>query len=84
VGLLSPRPILFVYGERDSYIPHEQPLELLEAAGEPKEAWMAPGSDHAVARLDHPEEYMRRVLAFFDRYLVEQKKPRRRRRTKTA
>lgn len=79
VGRLSPRPILFVHGERDSYIPHEQPRELFEAAGEPKEEWMAPGSDHAVARLDHPEEYMRRVRAFFDRYLLEPKKPRRRR-----
>lgn len=69
VGRISPRPILFVHGERDSYIPAEQPGELFEAAGEPKEMWTAPGSDHAVARLDHREEYVRRVLQFFDRHL---------------
>lgn len=69
VGRLSPRPVLFIHGERDSYIPHEQPVELFAAAGEPKEAWTAPASDHAVARLDHPQEYAGRVLAFFDRYL---------------
>lgn len=69
VGRLSPRPILLIYGERDSYIPPEQTRELFAAAGEPKEMWLAPGSDHAVARLDHPEEYMRRVLDFFHHHL---------------
>lgn len=77
VGRISPRPVLFICAERDSYIPHEQFGELFEAAGEPKEMWTAPGSDHAMARLDHPEEYMRRVLAFFDRYLRGVKRPRR-------
>ena len=67
---LSPRPILFIYGERESYIPPDHIRQLFDAAGEPKEMWVAPGSDHAVARLDHPEEYMRRVLDFFDRYLL--------------
>ncbi len=81
VGRLSPRPVLFIHGERDSYIPHEQPGELFEAAGEPKEIWMAPGSDHAVARLDHPEEYIGRVLAFLDRYLRGVKRRRRPRKT---
>ncbi len=84
VGQLSPRPLLLIHGERDSYIPHEQPVELFEAAGEPKETWTAPGSDHAVGRLDHPEEYMERVLAFFDRYLRGVKRPRWRRPMTTA
>lgn len=69
VGRIAPRPLLLIQGERDSYIPHEQFDELFEAAGEPKERWVAPGSDHAVARLDHPEEYRRRAEAFFERYL---------------
>ncbi|MCH7999622.1 MAG: alpha/beta fold hydrolase, partial [Chloroflexi bacterium] len=34
VGRISPRPLLFVHGERDSYIPAEQTGELFEAAGE--------------------------------------------------
>jgi dipeptidyl aminopeptidase/acylaminoacyl peptidase len=84
VGSLSPRPVLFIHGERDSYIPHEQPEELFEAAGEPKETWTAPGSDHAVARLDHRDEYIARGLAFFDRHLRGVKKSPRRRPLKTA
>lgn len=71
VGRISPRPLLFIYGENDSYIPEDQAPALFEAAGEPKELWVAPGSDHAVARLDHPQEYLRRVWEFFDRYLLE-------------
>jgi len=70
VGRLSPRPVLFIYGQRDSYIPPDQPCGLFAAAGEPKTMWVAPGSDHAVARLDHPEEYVRQVLGFFDRHLL--------------
>jgi len=37
-----------------------------------------------VARLDHPEEYMRRVLTFFDRYLRGEERPGPRRATNTA
>lgn len=70
VGRISPRPLLLIYGERDSYIPPEQPHELFRAAGEPREMWIAPGSDHAVARFDHPLEYWRRLRSFFDRHLL--------------
>ena len=69
VGRLAPRPLLLIYSGRDSYLPPEQPGDMFAAAGEPKEMWLAPGSDHAVARLDHKAEYERRVVEFFDRYL---------------
>ena len=39
---------------------------------------------HAVARCDHPDEHMRRVLAFFDRHLRGVKRPGRCRAPKTA
>ena len=68
---IAPRPLLLIYGQRDRFIPAEQAQQLFRRAGEPKEIWLAPDSDHAVARLDHPEEYLRRVLAFLDGYLLE-------------
>ncbi|HEU4759555.1 MAG TPA: alpha/beta fold hydrolase [Dehalococcoidia bacterium] len=71
IARIAPRPVLFIWGERERFIPHEQIGELFEAAGQPKEMWLAPGSDHAVARLDYPKEYERRVLNFFDRWLRE-------------
>jgi pimeloyl-ACP methyl ester carboxylesterase len=69
VGRFAPRPLLIIYGELDDYLPSDHPQRLFDAAGEPKELWLAPGSGHAMARLDHPQEYVRRVQAFFERYL---------------
>jgi fermentation-respiration switch protein FrsA (DUF1100 family) len=69
VGRLAPRPLLIIYGELDDYLPSDHPQRLFDAANEPKELWLAPGSGHAMARLDHPQEYVQRVQAFFGRYL---------------
>jgi pimeloyl-ACP methyl ester carboxylesterase len=67
---LNPRPLLLIYGERDDYLPPDNAQRLFEAAGEPKELWVAPGSGHAMARLDHGREYVERVHAFFQRCLM--------------
>jgi pimeloyl-ACP methyl ester carboxylesterase len=69
VGRVAPRPLLLIYGELDDYLPSDHPQRLFDAANEPKEMWLAPGSGHAMARLDHPQEYVQRVQAFFGRYL---------------
>ena len=65
----APRPLLFIHGERDDYLPPDNAQRLFQAAGEPKELWLAPGSGHAMARLDHGREYLERVHAFFEKYL---------------
>ena len=70
VGRFAPRPLFLIYGERDDYLPSDHPQRLFEAAGEPKELWLAPGSGHAMARLDHPQEYVERAHAFFSRHLM--------------
>jgi pimeloyl-ACP methyl ester carboxylesterase len=69
VGLLSPRPLLLIHGERDDYLPADNAQRLFEAAREPKELWLVPGSGHAMARLDHHAEYVRKVHTFFDKWL---------------
>ncbi|HXG42054.1 MAG TPA: alpha/beta hydrolase [Dehalococcoidia bacterium] len=68
VGAIAPRPLLLVYGERDTFVPPEQREELWLRAGEPKERWTAPGSDHAMARLDYPEQYRELLRRFLGRY----------------
>jgi len=68
-GRFSPRPLLLIHGERDDYLPPDNAQRLFQAAGEPKELWLAPGSGHAMARLDHSREYVQRVHAFFQRWL---------------
>lgn len=65
VAQIAPRPILFIYGSRDDYIPPHHAQALFQRAGEPKEMWLAPGSAHAQARFDHPQAYRERVDAFF-------------------
>ena len=67
---LAPRPLLLIHGEKDDYLPPDNAQQLFQAAGEPKELWLAPGSGHAMARLDHSREYVERVHAFFQRYLA--------------
>ena len=67
VGKIAPRPILFIHGELDQYLPDFD--ELYAAAGEPKEAWRLPGVGHTKASEVYPEEFRRRVIGFFDRNL---------------
>jgi len=71
----GPRPLLLIHGEKDNYLPPDNVERLFQAAGEPKELWLAPGSGHAMARLDHHREYVERVHAFFEKYLSTDDKP---------
>ena len=59
----------FVYGERGQ--PAERPANkaFYALAHEPKEIWEVPGSGHIGGTEAQPQEYERRVTAFFDREL---------------
>jgi uncharacterized protein len=67
VGKISPRPILFVHGELDIFVPDFD--ELYAAAGEPKEAWREAGVAHTKVSEAFPEEFHRRMIEFFNRNL---------------
>ncbi|MCA9242621.1 MAG: alpha/beta fold hydrolase [Phycisphaerales bacterium] len=67
---MTPRPILFIHGAEDSYLPVEQTRLLFDMAPAPKEIWIAPGARHNQAVIRHPERYAARVISFFDRYLA--------------
>jgi pimeloyl-ACP methyl ester carboxylesterase len=64
-------PILFVHGEKDSYIETTQAKMLLGFAGGPKELWMVPEADHNEAVDVARAEYSRRVVQFFETALEE-------------
>lgn len=58
-------PILFIHGDKDTFVPTEMVYRLYEAKTQgDKRLWIAPGSGHARAYRDHPEEY-RKVLEEF-------------------
>lgn len=63
------KPILFIHGERDSYIPVEQSQLLYDLAPGPKSLWVVPGAKHNQSVVVRPEYYGRRTVAFFDEHL---------------
>jgi len=66
---MGPKPILLIHGEKDSYIPIAQSQELYDLARGPKHLWIVPGAKHNQSIVVQPDEYARRVLAFFDEHL---------------
>jgi fermentation-respiration switch protein FrsA (DUF1100 family) len=70
VPLISPRPILFIHGAEDSFIPLEHAYRLHAASLNPRdELWIAPRAEHVRAYVTHPAEYISRITAFFDEAL---------------
>lgn len=67
---MLPRPMLFIHGERDSYIPVEQSRLLYALSAQPKYLWVVHGAKHNQSVDVVPEEYTRRTVEFFDRYLA--------------
>ncbi|HEY3246057.1 MAG TPA: alpha/beta fold hydrolase [Phycisphaerae bacterium] len=63
-------PILFIHGEKDSYIPVQQSQMLYHVANKPRYLWIVEGAKHNQSALLEPELYALRIQAFFDRYLA--------------
>jgi uncharacterized protein len=68
VGKIAPRPLFLIAAPNS---PHGEDLNTgyFAAAGEPKTLWEIPESTHVGGLRARPEEYERRVTAFFDRAL---------------
>ena len=62
------KPMLFIHGSKDTFVPTSMVYPLYDAKPQPKELWIAPGSGHAFAYRDHRKEYIRKVEAFVNRY----------------
>lgn len=58
------RPMLFIHGDADDYVPTEMVYPLYEAHPGDKELWVVPGAAHALSYRDNREEYTRRVGEF--------------------
>lgn len=73
IAKLESTPILVIYGEQDEYISSTQINELIQAAAGPKELWIL-DCKHGMAQRVDAEEYMSRVLRFFDTNLGDKKR----------
>jgi fermentation-respiration switch protein FrsA (DUF1100 family) len=70
VSRIAPRAILIIGGELDTVVPSYMASQLFQAAGEPKQLWIAPRAHHVDYVSSAPAEFSRRVLGFFQRYLA--------------
>ncbi len=68
---MKPRPMLFIHGEKDSYLPVEQTRLLYALAPQPRYLWIAPGARHNQAAVLHPEKYAALTTRFFNRHLSQ-------------
>lgn len=72
IDQISPRPILILQGGADERIPANSGQRLFAAAGEPKEYWYEPKIAHAKFSASVPLKYEKRIVTFFDQYLLNQ------------
>lgn len=69
VARIAPRPIFFIHGTGDTYVPQVNMAMLAAAARSAPNAnvqtWLVPGAAHAQAFNTHTQEYVARVMTFF-------------------
>lgn len=69
VARLAPRPLFFIHGGADSYVPSSNMNELAAAARTAPNAhiqtWLIPGADHSQSYNTQPQEYISSVVAFY-------------------
>ena len=70
VGRIAPRSVFFIHATHGRGGEQLNP-SYYQAAGQPKQLWAIPDAGHMEGIKAHPKEYERRVVAFFDRALLE-------------
>lgn len=62
------QPMLFIHGDKDTFVPTAMVYRVYAAKPQPKSLWVALNSPHAFSYHDHPAEYTRRVARFLASY----------------
>ncbi|WP_165006746.1 MULTISPECIES: alpha/beta hydrolase [unclassified Enterococcus] len=63
------RPMLFIHGDADKFVPFEMLDKVYSATQGPKEKYVVHGAEHAKAYNVDPEKYQEVVKNFLDRYV---------------
>ena len=70
ISKISPRPVYIVQGLQDTVAPPDSGEKLFHAAGEPRYLWKQENVPHLSGYLDNPRRYQRRLVDFFDEWLL--------------
>ncbi len=70
IARISPRPVLIIQGRGDRNIPSDSAQRLYDAAGKPRKLWLEDDVPHLNMYAYYREEYIERVIGFFDEYLL--------------
>jgi fermentation-respiration switch protein FrsA (DUF1100 family) len=71
IDAITPRAVFIVHGELDELIAVRNAHQLYAAASEPKELYVIPNAGHGGLPQAQPAEYRKRIVGFFDRYLLQ-------------
>ena len=63
------KPMFFIHGDKDDYVPTWMIYPLYDAKSEPKELWIVPGAEHAASYRILPQEYTLKVKDFVGKYI---------------
>jgi fermentation-respiration switch protein FrsA (DUF1100 family) len=72
---LANRPVLFIHGAADEFIPPEHSKRLYAQYGGPKELLLVPGAPHVSSHKVNPQLFESHVVAFLDRLEPFHKNP---------
>lgn len=76
IGQIAPRPVFLIFSTHGGGGEELNPA-YFAAANEPKQLWEIPEAGHTAGISAEPEEYERRVIGFFDQWLLGGKLSRR-------
>ena len=71
IARISPRPIFLIQGKGDGMVPLDSAQRLYDAAGEPRQLWMESDVPHLNMYAFYKARYTKRVIRFFDDYLLK-------------
>jgi fermentation-respiration switch protein FrsA (DUF1100 family) len=72
---MQARPMMFIHGQRDSYIRVDQSRLLYDLSPSPKYLWIVEGAKHNQSVVVQPKEYAQRTTSFFRKYLADEELP---------
>ena len=70
IASISPRPVYIVHSSADKVAPPDAGQVLYEAVREPKFLWVEEGVAHQQIFLSNPQRYKKRLIDFFDEWLI--------------